>query len=213
LIAEYQAVRQMVLSQGEYRNNLLNFLIAIIGGMLAILGAILDHGWFFAFLVVSLLVSAMGLLYIFHARLHTYLIVYDHGTIRRQIEELIHRTAAQDSVEFRPTVLAWEQFYRDPTMKRFPADGVSNGLSFLLPGLTMPLASGALIGAFWMSRPRVPLEPYESALVFLAVTFLVILVAASIYAALSGAKLWRKMDGSDSPWSSSGDPEERGFSQ
>lgn len=193
-ITEYQAIREATLSRDGYRNSLLNYLILIITGMLVVLDYITTSQAYFAFLIVSIFVSAIGILYIYNSKLNTYLLFYEHTVLRRQLEDIISKTAQQSNSHPRWKVLQWQEFYRNLTMKQNRFDGFMNLLSFGLTGLIPPLASLGSIAIFYFIRPATQLMRFEFILLVISVVFFAALVVLSIQTSVSSSKLWSEIN-------------------
>ena len=68
VMAEYQAIRETALSRDRHRNRLMNYNVVLLGAAVTGLEYLVKSGLFIAFLVLSVLFSALGLIYIFNSK-------------------------------------------------------------------------------------------------------------------------------------------------
>lgn len=194
LITEYQSMRETILSRDQFRSTLLNYMVALLTASVVAIDFIVTNELFFSFLIVSIIFSALGSVYIFNSKLNTYLLLYEHAVIRKRLEELIRRAGDIAGTHFEYKVLQWQEWYRKLTLEEHKFDGVMNLLSFGLPNIVPILGSLGFSFVFVYLRPVRQYTTLEVGLVALAVVFNALFIISAIQAGVSGAKLWGEIN-------------------
>ena len=88
LITEYQSMRETILSRDQFRNTLLNYMVALLTASLVVFDSVVANKYFFSFLIFSIIFSALGSVYIFNNKLNTYLLLYEHAVLRKRLVEI-----------------------------------------------------------------------------------------------------------------------------
>lgn len=190
VLKEYEAIREAALSRDQYRNSLMNYFVALLSAAILVLDYIISSNLFFVFLAFAVLISTLGLIYIFNGKLNTYLLSYEHSVLRRQAEDLLRKAEAITGTGNHHKVMQWQEYYRDLTFEKHKWDGRLNLLTFGLPGTLPTLGSVAFFFGFFVVRAPGQLQPIETVFLVLSTIFVTALILVSFQAAIAQQKLW-----------------------
>lgn len=155
LIEDFKSIREDVLARNQHLTSMINFTMALTGGLLAAMSLIMQSGLYFILLLASAMYSGLNLYALGHLYTIHQLGYYEYE-LRKKMEKLINDSASTDSADY-VQVWQWRSFFWRRTRGLGPRQFI-HVLRNLGQVLVMPMTS---IGPIVLYRHFVFVRPQE----------------------------------------------------